>query len=688
MRHEKLNSLISPVETLFTMAEAACNGVNELSTNPIGSISINNSDGTRTILGPQTGNASIATHVGDTTPPPPPIYDVTGGGNVLSIHWDGKLEGAMPADFFAVTFYLKMEGGSQDVLLGQLHAAGTIGYSIDNQAEEKEYTVYGYSEDDACRSDGTPVHNKSARVTKTVKVVNDFKKMENSLEDFKKDADVKYATSKTIDEKTKAITEKIEAEYTKTTDLDKRYAQTSEVQKAADQLYSKVESVFQTKDDTKKTLKEYRTAAEQDIKSNEITTSVSKMIDTKTTESANNIKADITREQDDKFKDLDERIHGQLNNISADVTAAKESAHAIESRVESTETKVSQMADKIVETVTTVINNDGNLKSIKTYFTRTSSGLIIGYDGSDKGIRLNSNGYYEVVRIDWSSDGTPSVRQSPLKVSEDGLRFNDEKGFSSSLLFKNTETTIYDPNDEYDRFKSKEIGGIAITTDAVEMTTKAHFDVKSGVSSSMSILNDDYDISITNIPRIGITTHLGASSASSEARIHMVSGSNNTIELNEGYQSNTFVKLTGESGGTCIMSSGDGSRESSITLTANDPKYTAGGVTHPMKNTPWQYLDCDNWSYPRGANAYIKFVCRMGMVYLYVNWNCSGDHYTGNSIPNEYLPETKLYGVCNIYRSSSVGNIYVPGKWESDRRVWISSMYGNVIGTMCWPIED
>lgn len=688
MRHEKLNSLITPVETLFTMAEAACNGVNELSTNPIGTISINNSDGTRTVLGPQTGNTSIATHVGDTTPPPPPLYEVMGAGNVLSIHWDGKLEGAMPADFFAVTFYLKMEGGGQDLLLGQLHAAGTIGYSIDNQAEEKEYTVYGYSEDDACRSDGTPVHNKSARVTKTVKVVNDFKKMENSLEDFKKDADVKYATSKTIDEKTKAITEKIEAEYTKTTDLDKRYAQSSEIQKAADRIYNKVESVFQTKDDTKKTLKEYRTAAEQDIKSNEITTSVNKIIDTKVDANAKNIKTDIKRDQDEKFRDLDDRINGQFSSVNADVASAKEMTHAMESRVQSAETKISQMADKIVETVTTVINNDGNLKSIKTYFTRTSSGLVIGYDGSNKGIRLNSNGYYEVVRINWSSDGTPSITQSPLKVSEDGLRFNDEKGFTSSMLFKNTETTIYDPSDEYDRFKSKEIGGIAITSDAVDIATKAHFNVKSGVFAGMSITNDDYDISIANVPRMGVTTHLGASNSSSEARINITSGGNNEIMLEQGNQSNTFITLSGGSGGTCTMSSGDGSRESKIVLTANAPKYTAGGITHPMLSTPWQYLDCNNWSSPRSASEYIKFVCRMGMIYLYVCWTCSGDHYTNNSIPNEYLPQTKLYGVCNIYKSSSVGNIYVPGKWDGDRRVWISSMYGNVIGTMCWPIED
>lgn len=70
MIHRKLPGLMSPIEKVARVAGSASDAARSLDTRPSGSVSYDNADGTRTVIGPAAGDMTIATHVGDTTAPP------------------------------------------------------------------------------------------------------------------------------------------------------------------------------------------------------------------------------------------------------------------------------------------------------------------------------------------------------------------------------------------------------------------------------------------------------------------------------------------------------------------------------------------------------------------------------------------------------------------------------------------
>ena len=99
MQHSKLVGLQDPAERIANVAVAAYDAATAPQTSPSGSVSYDNGDGTRTIIGPQAGSGegapsgqAIATHVGDVTPPPVPTgVKAWSGDGTLHVSWDGTL---------------------------------------------------------------------------------------------------------------------------------------------------------------------------------------------------------------------------------------------------------------------------------------------------------------------------------------------------------------------------------------------------------------------------------------------------------------------------------------------------------------------------------------------------------------------------------------------------------------------
>lgn len=168
MIHTRLEGLVGDTERIARVAVAAYDLASLPSTVPSGTASYDNGDGTRTVIGPQAGGRTIATHVGDLTPPGRPL-GVAGASSagVVYIAWGGELDGGVPADFDHVSLYMSVEGTSE--LVGTLTEAGIV--STVPMATTATVEVWATAEDDACLADGSQGHNVSAesdRATVTV----------------------------------------------------------------------------------------------------------------------------------------------------------------------------------------------------------------------------------------------------------------------------------------------------------------------------------------------------------------------------------------------------------------------------------------------------------------------------------------------------------------------------------------
>lgn len=155
MQHSKAVALMDPAEQLARLAAGASRAAGSAQTGASGSAAFENADGTWTVVGPQAGDATLATHVGDTVPPPVPTgVAATSVDGTVAVTWDGTLEGDVPPDFLRVNLYVD----------GQWFAALTEAGSAltPPQAVGSTVGVTATSEDDACEWDGTPAHNVSA----------------------------------------------------------------------------------------------------------------------------------------------------------------------------------------------------------------------------------------------------------------------------------------------------------------------------------------------------------------------------------------------------------------------------------------------------------------------------------------------------------------------------------------------
>lgn len=157
MKHTKLVGLQSPVEQMANVAANAAQAARETTTRTSGVISVDNSDGTKTILG--SGNG-VALNVGDTTAPSKPVglAAASQNGSIVA-YWSGSLEEEKPADFYCVSLYAEKDG--TPVKMGELTAAGSC--IISGLTVGEVYKVYATAEDNTCNYDGSPAHNVSAK---------------------------------------------------------------------------------------------------------------------------------------------------------------------------------------------------------------------------------------------------------------------------------------------------------------------------------------------------------------------------------------------------------------------------------------------------------------------------------------------------------------------------------------------
>ena len=234
MKHSKLIGFQTPAERIARVAGAAYDAATAPQTAPSGSISVDNADGTHTIIGPQAGSGEgapsgqfIATHVGDTTPPPVPAgIKAWSGDGSLHVSWNGTLKDAIPADFDHISILVD---GKE---VAQLSSAGSV--TVGGVEAGATVSVTATAEDDACLADGTPAHNVSAPCSAISVTIRDMMAeikadadahegqigaIQKDIEAYKKSATATYATKTEVNEQTGAISKTIEADYTKTADL-------------------------------------------------------------------------------------------------------------------------------------------------------------------------------------------------------------------------------------------------------------------------------------------------------------------------------------------------------------------------------------------------------------------------------------------------------------------------------------
>lgn len=168
MIHRKARSLMGSGEVIARLAAQAVSDASSQMTRPTGSIATHASDGTVTVTGPilvpQGGSAPTqATHVGDTTAPGKPTgILISSASSLLTVHWNGSLDGGVPGDFSHITIYVDPAVNGSNIL-GQMSTAGDLVSS--GVTVGSTYTISATSEDDVCNMDGTSAHNVSDKVT-------------------------------------------------------------------------------------------------------------------------------------------------------------------------------------------------------------------------------------------------------------------------------------------------------------------------------------------------------------------------------------------------------------------------------------------------------------------------------------------------------------------------------------------
>lgn len=167
MIHRKARSLMTPAEVMARVAATALTQTAAQQTGPSGSISVPNSDGTRTVIGAvNTTGSTMATHVGDTTPPGVPTgITAWSGDGTVHVAWDGTITGGIPADFDHVTLL------ANGAAFAALTSAGSA--TCKDVVAGTTVSVTATAEDDTCLDDGTPAHNVSAACAAVPVVVTD-----------------------------------------------------------------------------------------------------------------------------------------------------------------------------------------------------------------------------------------------------------------------------------------------------------------------------------------------------------------------------------------------------------------------------------------------------------------------------------------------------------------------------------
>lgn len=264
MEHRKLAALMSPMERIARVAAAGVSSSRAQQTSPSGAISLDNADGTRTIIGEvQNGednpSYTMATHVGDVTPPGVPTgITATSRSGVVVVEWDGTLSGGIPDDFFCVRIFLD---GAE---LGALSEAGSVASAKLESGTTHQITAT--SEDDCCLPDGTPAHNVSeATQAISVTVAKDASEVmadiddqiegvEGEIADFKANTYTKTQVDKKVDEGPDSLKSWITANYTNSQDLGTTYATKTLVSQTKEEIELSASQTYSTKGESQPNL--------------------------------------------------------------------------------------------------------------------------------------------------------------------------------------------------------------------------------------------------------------------------------------------------------------------------------------------------------------------------------------------------------------------------------------------------
>lgn len=221
---------LRPEETALPLmlASEAMRKAETRATTLSGTIAVDNGDGTQTWIGGASGNAGVIPWVGDTTPPGRPTgISATGSLQIVTVRWDGNLEGGIPDDFDHVEIWAKSDGLKETVDLGMLRGAGELATGSLPVGEVVE--VWGVAYDDAHDEQGRSTPNASEESEHATVVVEPIV----SVDDLNETADEILASAKSdtasqisrVDQQLKDTAATIEANKTQT---DKDIAQARE----------------------------------------------------------------------------------------------------------------------------------------------------------------------------------------------------------------------------------------------------------------------------------------------------------------------------------------------------------------------------------------------------------------------------------------------------------------------------
>ena len=146
----------------LTLADIALRNSNMRLTYLTGVIAVDNGDGTETWIGggENAGANGLVPWVGDTTPPGKPTgVAATSALEIVTVHWDGTLEGGVPADFDHVEVYAKPDSTGETMDLGQLPGKGELVTGRLPVGDVVEVWAVAY--DNAHDDDGTLKPNRS-----------------------------------------------------------------------------------------------------------------------------------------------------------------------------------------------------------------------------------------------------------------------------------------------------------------------------------------------------------------------------------------------------------------------------------------------------------------------------------------------------------------------------------------------
>lgn len=157
-----------------------------------GSVTIQNADGTKTLMGADAGDTTVAKFVGDTTAPGKPTgITAISRMRTVFVSWDGSLDGGVPKDFLLVRLHLSYageDGAAVESDLGDLYGPG--GAASVSLPEGTVVTVTARAYDDAHDDHGLSCPNVSDSCAPIkVTVVDDAAALQRKVE-----ADIKVVS--------------------------------------------------------------------------------------------------------------------------------------------------------------------------------------------------------------------------------------------------------------------------------------------------------------------------------------------------------------------------------------------------------------------------------------------------------------------------------------------------------------